>query len=252
MTQRTAGGGEAVLKTKYLFLNLIKALRPDAVLDVGSMDGSDSLRFRRMCPAARIVAYEANPHNFDRMAADPRLRDARVELSSSLVSSSDRARLYVSRASVENTGNKGTSSSLRPIDDSQVVEEVDVPATTLRAEVGRLGLGGRSLALWIDVEGAAWDVLAGAKDLGARILVAHVEAETLANWSGQKLKDDVVRMAGSLGLELLARSRNDAQQDLVFVDRGLLAERGALVRNLVRLTRAHGPASSRILETFWP
>jgi hypothetical protein len=52
----------AVLKTKYLFLILLHDLRRSIVLDVGSLDGADSLRFRAMLPDAKIFAFEANPY----------------------------------------------------------------------------------------------------------------------------------------------------------------------------------------------
>jgi len=43
-------------KPKYLFLNLLKILSPKVILDVGSMDGADSLRFRKMSPYSQIEA----------------------------------------------------------------------------------------------------------------------------------------------------------------------------------------------------
>mgnify|MGYP007059420915 CR=1 FL=1 len=49
MTARTE---PPVLKTKYAFHALAWLLEPDVVLDIGSMDGADSKRFRQP-PAKR-------------------------------------------------------------------------------------------------------------------------------------------------------------------------------------------------------
>jgi hypothetical protein len=50
-----------VLKTKYAYHALLWLLQPEVVLDVGSMDGSDSKRFRKLLARAEIVAFEGDP-----------------------------------------------------------------------------------------------------------------------------------------------------------------------------------------------
>src|SRR5687767_11229723 len=48
------------------------------VCDVGSLNGADSLRFRRALPLADIIAFEANPENYQAMLASPALQRAAV------------------------------------------------------------------------------------------------------------------------------------------------------------------------------
>ena len=59
-----------ILKTKYAFHLLAAFLKPEVILDIGSMDGADSKRFARVVPKARIVAFEGNPYNYQAMCAD--------------------------------------------------------------------------------------------------------------------------------------------------------------------------------------
>jgi precorrin-6B methylase 2 len=53
-----------ILQTKYAFHALLWLLDPDVILDVGSMDGSDSKKFKRLTQNAEVVAFEANPDNY--------------------------------------------------------------------------------------------------------------------------------------------------------------------------------------------
>jgi hypothetical protein len=45
-----------VLKTKYAFHALLWLLNPDVALDIGSMDGADSKRFRTLLKKSDLVA----------------------------------------------------------------------------------------------------------------------------------------------------------------------------------------------------
>jgi hypothetical protein len=111
-------GTPLVVKTKYLFLILLHYLRPSLVLDVGSLDGSDSLRFRGMLPDATIYAVEPNPYLYKAMVSDPRLSAARINAVNCAVSSQDgTARFYISKHSRAEAGsvcNRGNSSLFQP------------------------------------------------------------------------------------------------------------------------------------------
>jgi FkbM family methyltransferase len=69
-----------IVNTRRLFCRLLRSFDIATVCDVGSMDGNDALRFRRVLPSAAILALEPNPKNFALMAADDRLRDARIRV----------------------------------------------------------------------------------------------------------------------------------------------------------------------------
>ena len=69
-----------IVNTRRLFCRLLRTFDIATVCDVGSMDGDDALRFRRVLPSAAILALEPNPKNFALMAADDRLRDARIRV----------------------------------------------------------------------------------------------------------------------------------------------------------------------------
>jgi FkbM family methyltransferase len=237
-----------VLKTKYLFLNLLKFLQPNLILDIGSMDGSDSLRFRRMCPKSKIIAFEANPYNYQRMSEDINLKKAQITISSQLISNERNRKFYISTDSVSNFGNKGTSSTLKPVGSSDIYEEITLESSSIDEVIRENNSPNQSAALWIDVEGAAYDVLNSALTSKNQILLLHIEVELVEKWVGQKLKNNVIELAKALNLSLIACSSNESQQDLVFVNSSLLNERAAFIKFILFITKFLGPSSSKILE----
>lgn len=244
-------GPEKILKPKYLFLNLLRMLRPSLVLDVGSMDGSDSIRFRHMAPKSKVIAFEANPYNYAKMQSNPRFAQLNIEVRNKLVSSKvEKGKFYISKGAVagKNSGNMGTSSSMMPVNASDVAEEIEVDTTRLDEIISNASMSDDWVAMWIDVEGAGYEVLSSVVGKKQQLALLHIEVELAEFWVGQKLKNDVIQLANELGLVLLAASDNDKQQDLVFVNAGLLKERAATVRFVTFLTRWMGPASSRLLE----
>lgn len=249
--EKKVHGQEIILKTKYLYLNLLRTFRPRLILDVGSMDGSDSIRFRQMSPNSKIIAFEANPYNYSRMKNDPRLARTKIEVRNRLVSNKpEKGKFYISKGAVAgiNSGNMGTSSSMKPVDASDVAEEIEVETTRLDKVIAEAAAPADWIALWIDVEGAGYEVLSSAIEVKQQILLLHIEVELAECWVGQKLKNDVIQLANELGLVLLARSDNDKQQDLVMINARLLRERAWSVRVAMMLTKWLGPASSRLLE----
>ena len=242
---------DKVLKTKYLFLNLLRIFRPSLILDVGSMDGSDSMRFRRMSPHSKIIAIEANPYHFSNMQCNEKLTSMNIEVRHKLASTEAvKGKFFITKGAVAGVigGNMGTSSSLKPVDDSDVAEEIEVDTIRLDEVIAEAITPKDWVAMWIDVEGASFEVLSSVARVKQQVVLLHIEVELVECWCGQKLKNDVVQLARDMGLVLLARSNNDKQQDLVFINAKLLQGHSGVVRLATLMTKYLGPTSSRLLE----
>lgn len=242
---------EKVLKVKYLFLNLLYMLKPKLILDVGSMDGADSVRFSHMSPQSKIIAFEANPYNYAKMKNNPNLSALNIDVRNRMVSSKEeKGKFYISKGAVAgmNSGNMGTSSSMKPVNAEDVAEEIEVDTVRLDEVIASESKPEDWVAMWIDVEGAGYEVLSSVVGAKQQIALLHIEVELAEYWVGQKLKNDVIQLANELGLVLLGRSDNDKQQDLVFMNEQLMMERASAVRMALMLAKWVGPASSRILE----
>ena len=241
---------EKVFKVKYLFLNLLYMLKPKLILDVGSMDGADSIRFRHMSPQSKIIAFEANPYNYAKMKNNPYLSELNIDVRNRMVSSKEgKGIFYISKGALAgmDSGNMGTSSSMKSVNAEDVAEEIEVDTVRLDEVIGIELQPADWVAMWIDAEGAGYNVLSSAIGAKKQIALLHIEVELAEYWIGQKLKDEVIQLADELGLVLLARSKNDKQQDLVFINAQLLRDRASTIRKAMMFTKWLGPTSSRLL-----
>lgn len=210
------------LGTKCLFNLLVKTLRPELVCDIGSMDGSDARRFRRQLPNARIVAFEANSQNVRSMQEDKGILKDRIEIQHKAVSNHNgNLTFYVENISaggeIEDV-RCGISSIRKRHGNSLGNRRITVESVRLDTFIQNLDVLPESIALWIDVEGAAYEALEGIEQIRERVKVIHVEVETKEFWKGQRLKTDVEALIKSMGFTILARGRFEEQHDLVLIN----------------------------------
>jgi len=238
-----------VLKTKYAFHTLLWLLEPDLVLDVGSEDGSDSKRFRKLLPQADIVAFEGNPSHYRAMLEDQEVARNRIRVVYSLVSDTQGKRIFFLQRPVAGARNfnRGTSSLTRRDEDGAIAEEVLLDSVRIESFLAREYPKSSSVALWIDVEGHAHSVLEGIGGAKDRVKLVHVEVETSEMWPKQKIEADVMRLAASMGLVPIARGADSVQRDLVLVKRSWYEANQFKIFVVLRLCRWWGPAVSRVL-----
>ncbi len=198
----------------------------DCVCDVGSMDGSESIGFRQALPAAALFAFEANPENLRPMQANPVLREKDVQIVPMAAANYDGlAEFFIVQADYSaHNYQRGMSSLYKRGDGSALQATVSVPTTRLDSFFRQKGLRDLKLALWIDVEGKAYEVIEGAAGLMEQLRVLHVEVETSACIApGQKLYGDVKAILESCGFVELACDNPPCmpQLNIVFVRRHL-------------------------------
>jgi FkbM family methyltransferase len=238
-----------ILRTKYAFHALLWLLDPDVILDVGSMDGSDSKKFKKLTQNAEVIAFEANPDNYHAMCTDNELQRLGIRVVQRLVSSFEGNRSFFVQRPVHATEqfNRGTSSALRSNDQNMETEEVILDAVRIDSFLTQEYPGMKSTAMWIDVEGHAHEVLLGIRDVQHRVDLIHVEVETKEIWSGQKVESDVLALANSMDFVLLARGANEVQRDLILISKSWYNSNRRRISALLYLSKWVGPVLSRIL-----
>nr|MBU1486658.1 FkbM family methyltransferase [bacterium] len=222
------------LNTEILFLLLIKALRPELVCDVGSMDGIHARRFRQILPNSHIIAFEANPENVCSMQEDENIKKDRIEIEHKAVSNRNGIlTFYVEHLPAEGGGwRRGISSIRKRVTGSLGTTEVKIPSLRLDTFIKSLSAIFESVALWIDVEGAAFEVLESIEKIRNEVKVVHIEVETQEVWCGEKLKPEVETLMKQMDFIELARGFppplslgwSDFQHDLVFINGRTFAE----------------------------
>mgnify|MGYP001816204107 CR=1 FL=1 len=84
----------------------------------------------------------------------------------------------------------GTSSLLQRKESAGETEQVHVQAVRLDNFLRETDadINNKRIALWIDAEGAAYQVMEGISDIASRMLFIQVEVETGEIWQGQQPK----------------------------------------------------------------
>ncbi|MGI9234251.1 MAG: FkbM family methyltransferase [Woeseiaceae bacterium] len=246
-----------ILNTSRLFRRLLRTLDIETVCDIGSMDGSDALRFRQMLPNAKIIALEPNPINFALMEADQQLAEKSITIFP--VAASDRTSdepFYVVDADYEKGHDqyrRGMSSLHRPSDGSQLADVVQVCTTRLDQLLAAESLDEKPIALWIDAEGKALEVITGAEAILSSTPMLHVEVETEPIIGAeQKLFQHLEGMLGDAGFTLIATDQpiHHLQFNALFVRADALGPKAAPIRYwmiVMRLLRVLAQTASRFL-----
>jgi FkbM family methyltransferase len=229
------------VNTRELFIALLRELEIDLVCDVGSMNGDDALAFRACLPHARVLALEPNPDNLRHMRADARLQRARVEIIGAAASNADaHAPFFLVEADYATRNARRGMSSLHQRDPGAYpTTAVEVPTLRLETLLGPLLRDGARVALWIDTEGHACEVLEGLGGIARHVTLLHVEVESQpCISSSQRLYPEARALLEALQLEELAtdHAHTHPQFNALFVRRGLDAR--ARQRVAARLSRA--------------
>jgi FkbM family methyltransferase len=219
------------------FCALLGLYQPAVVCDIGSLNGHQAIGFKRVCPDAEVIAFEANPRNYEAMLADERIRDAGVSVVNLAVSDhSGPVEFNVVEVPEDRPWASGTSSLMeRRSEHALDSVKVSVEATRLDEYLGdREG----SVALWIDVEGALDRVIAGLDGIADRVVLIHLEAEDIPVWEGQATWSEVEQQLAR-DFEVVGSLReSDSQRNHLLLRRGATRQRS--VRLVLSLTRLPG------------
>jgi FkbM family methyltransferase len=212
-----------------LFFRLFRVVEPDLFVEAGANDGQASRRALRYFDRPRVVAFEANPHTYERYRADNPPASGVEFLHLALSDQPGEVSFNVRKTARGEPRPDGHGSLMeRPSDYGHDFESVTVAATTLDTFFAD-SLQQRC-ALWVDVEGAAAPVLTGGRRLLERAQVVMIEVEDREYWEGAWRAPQVMRYLMDRGLVPVARDfEYKHQYNVVFVRDELLTD------DLVRL-----------------
>ncbi len=222
-----------ILDTRRLFLRLLRLLDIDVVCDVGSLNGADALRFRAARPQADIFAFEANPVNEQRMRATAALSRARIDIQPLAICERDGdADFFVVDATRGPLARQGMSSMYARTPLEHRGAAVRVACARLDGFLTPRITRTARIALWIDVEGKAFEALRGGEGILDQVALIHVEVETQpCIGADQKLLPDVHALLGAHGFEALGADQapSSIQYNVLYVRRDLFAARGPTI-----------------------
>lgn len=203
-----------------LFYNLAAVFKPDVFIEAGAFFAETSRHIKTQLPTTRVVAFEANPYNFEMCRDRIDYEAAGVEYRHLALSSSPGEvtfNVQTAKNGEELKKTTGRSSLFLRADADYAHETVTVPATSLDAFFSPLP---KRSVLWIDVEGASELVLSGGSRLLETCDMLFIEVEDKELWPGQWLTGDVVKHLSQFGLVPVARdfeSRSRIQYNVLFL-----------------------------------
>lgn len=198
-------------------------IEPKVILDVGSYDGGDGVRFKQAFPSCRVVSFEADPDRFETVA---RAADFGVEPVQCAVSSADgQGDWFATKDRLVGEAGSGSQGSLYRQNDvlNRKFTFVEQATTPVSVQTMRLDTFCRARAIaaidlaHIDVQGAEYDVLAGLGALRPALLYIEVEQGDGAGWISAKGTPEVHALCLSLGYALAG----DFGTDRLYVHGGL-------------------------------
>lgn len=202
---------------------LLRALKPDLVIDVGANRGQFSLDVVLSTRDARVLAFE--PLQEDAMIYRRAMPADRCELfEEALADATGHAVFHVARAR--------DSSSLLPIGPLQAaafpgtdeVERRSVPVCTLDGYLDRIGTPNRGL-LKIDVQGGEHRVLAGSERSLQLMKWVYVELSFRELYLGQASASEIIRLLDRHGFDLISISGTVSMQGMAVQADALFARR---------------------------
>ncbi|MCO8031127.1 FkbM family methyltransferase [Brevundimonas diminuta] len=213
------------LRMRSVFDALLIALQPRIVCDIGSYNGDEAARFRRILPEAHIFAFEGSIDNVERFMR-PREDLQYVNIENVAVSDRDGEEVFhILEANPEGVDWRRMANSLNVRTDELPSREVRVRSVSLDSYFAAEIEAQDTFALWIDVEGALDKVLKGAEKVLSRAVVVKAEVERAEFWKQQKLVDEIVDLMEAGGFILIGDTFVEgasAQSDALFLRRDWL------------------------------
>jgi FkbM family methyltransferase len=212
-----------------LYQKLCVQLRPDWILEIGAHEALFSKQMSQLLPEAKVLAFEANPFVYERFKGQ--VPESVAYLNQAVGADTTSKTLFIPRIIPKRDGEinflrTNPISSLKSRAAEGVsYEQVACECTTVDSLLEKANRLSTS-ALWIDVEGAAGDVLLGAnQSLSTVVSTLFVEVETESAWSGQWLAADVQNYLETRGFVSLARDCETTwQYNEIFIRRELVSD----------------------------
>lgn len=201
------------------FHELIALTNPVLFVEAGAYKGEASRKVKHNHPSCRVVAFEANPYNYQKYAGELGFEAAGIEYRNLAVTDEAGPVTFHLRAREHGEDLRkvtGNSSLLRRQNSDTEYEELTVDGVTLDGFFG--DDPAEPVCLWVDVEGASGHVLRGATELLRRTELVLIEVEEKPLWADQWRSLDVIEFFLSAGFVPITRDAEyDQQYNIIFV-----------------------------------
>jgi FkbM family methyltransferase len=172
------------------------------IVEVGSLDGGDSMFFRKHFPNANIYAIEGLPDNYNKYLKDNKeIKAFNIVICDYIGEIKFYVKNINGRHGIYDRGQQyGT-------------KIIELPCITLDTFCVSNNIPKIDI-LKIDVEGATLNVLKGMKSILSKVQIMHIETETYPFFEGQSLHDEVVSFLNNHNFSLVDISKVEIQREI--------------------------------------
>lgn len=167
----------------------------NTIMDLGSMDGTDSLYLKSQFPNSKVYSIEGLPQNYDIYLKN--LKEI-IPINTIISNYNGNINYYVKNINgihgILDRGQEYGSTIL------------NLPCITLDKLCEDLNISHIDI-LKIDVEGATFEILDGAKNILSMVKMLHIETEDYPFFSGQKLHNEVINFLLSKKFKIIEMKR---------------------------------------------
>ena len=199
---------------KSLFLFIAKILKPDLIFDVGSRNGNDAKKFRSILPKSKIIAFEANKQLYFKMLSNPSLKKGKIICYNYAVEKKSGVRnFYIFNEK------KGTGSILQR--KNKIFSKIyKVRTISLDNFIEKFKVYKNKIFLWIDIEGAAYNLIQGAKKTLLNTDAIIVELEKKKLFKNQKLQSVTInKLKKNFFLVESSLNSNNSSGNYIFLNK---------------------------------
>jgi FkbM family methyltransferase len=184
---------KSVLLLDTIFYKLITEVSPcDIFIEAGAFNGQTSRLVHQILPNTKVYAFEANTYNYNEFKSlfdNTTINYLNIAISNQTGEITFKIHTKIGEFNIPKI--KGNDSLLSRSDDNVIYENITVPAVTLNGYFNDKINTLDSVALWVDLEGAAHQALEGATDILPNVNVIKIEVENYEFWQNQKLDTDI-------------------------------------------------------------
>ena len=236
------------ISTHTIFYDLIKKLQCDFLCDIGALDCKDSIFFKKSFPSMHVAAFEANPNNYNKIIKREDIPTEKFDIYPFAISNKNEQKKFYSY--MDSAAKRNGISSLNKLIETEVVDQFTVESKRLDEFVMLHYSIYKFIALWIDVEGAAYDVIDGLTNIKDKVTVLHVELNNATIYHNQKDKTDVIECLNKLGFKEVAQMPHalNLATDAVFVRKDLLQRKE--IKNTILFSKIRSNLTGRMYKKF--
>lgn len=190
------------------FIEIQKTIKPELCIEVGAYEADFSKKVYDLGICKDVYAYEASPYVYENF------KDKLTDIKYINLALTDYDGYVDFNIDLDKDPYINTCDGIKKKRDVHNINKISVKCSRLDSLHNS-----DSISLWIDVEGAAMEVLRGAEKILSNVSSIYIETETAKYWEDQSLHKDIVEFLNRYNL-LFYRSekQHTSQQNNIFIN----------------------------------